>query len=256
LWRPEACWVTAVTTSSHYYPTHRVPLSLLSPDRLSLWGGGARRMASPGSNPQARQAGAVSPGVGAGLGASPTALGGCVAGFLQYMRRKNKEMSEPRYTRFYPPSLVSDVPVSYSAVTEVCGNGADIRIAVRELEAISKLLKHEYNSASTYLGFLEYYINLPWDVIEERFHLDVQALRNLLNIYEQEYEKRKVVEVATRSGKKLYLKVKGNKVIVYGDTYPVKDELKRLGFRWDPVERAWYAPATDISTFKAKLEAV
>jgi ribonuclease BN (tRNA processing enzyme) len=198
---------------------------------------------------------AMGPGAGAGLGASPTAPGGCVARFLQYMRRKNKEMSEPRYARFYPPSLVSDVPVSYSAVAEVCGNGADIKTAVGELEAASKLLRHEYDSASAYLGFLEYYVNLPWDVVEEDFHLNVQMLRNLLRLHEQEYEKRKVEEVATRSGKKLYLKVRGGKVVVFGDTYPIKDELKKLGFKWDPAERVWYTPvASDINVAKAKLE--
>jgi ribonuclease BN (tRNA processing enzyme) len=208
------------------------------------------------SKPQFQAPGrAVGPALGAGGGVSLVAPGECVVGFLQYMRRKNKEVSEPRYVRFYPPSLVSDIPVSHSVVAEVCGDGADIKTVVKELEAISKLLRSEYGFASTYLGFLEYYINLPWDVIDERFHLNVQMLRNLLNIYEQEYEKRRVVEVVTRSGRRLYLKVRGGKVVVSGDTYPVKDALKSLGFKWDPMERVWRATA-DINAVKARLEAL
>jgi hypothetical protein len=200
----------------------------------------------------------VNSALGAGGGASPTAPGECVAKYLAYQRQRVKEMSEPRYYRFYLVQSVFDLPVSYSMVAEVCGNGVDVKTAVRELEAVERLMRAEYDSARTYLAFLEYYINAPWDVFDgsdKRFREEVQMLRNLLAVYEKDYEARKVEEVTTKSGRKLYLKVKDGKVIVFGDTYPVKDALKSLGFKWDPAERVWYAPATsDISTIKAKLE--
>ena len=30
-----------------------------------------------------------------------------------------------------------------------------------------------------------------------------------------------------------------NKICIYGETYSVKDELKKLGFRWDSVNECW-----------------
>ena len=46
-------------------------------------------------------------------------------------------------------------------------------------------------------------------------------------------------------------------MIVYGDTYPIKEELKKLGFKWDPMERVWYTTAKiDVNTLKARLEGV
>jgi hypothetical protein len=197
---------------------------------------------------------AVNPEVGAGLGVSLTAPSECVAKFLLYWKNEVKEMSEPRYYRFYLTQFIFYPPVSQSKVVEVCGN-TDIKATVKELEAIAKILRYEYETARTYLTFLEYYINLPWDVFDEsekKFRENVQMLKNLLAIYEQEYQERKVEEVTTKSGKKLYLKVKGDKVVVFGDTYHVKDQLKKLGLKWDPVERVWYT-MTDIDTVKARL---
>jgi hypothetical protein len=201
---------------------------------------------------------AVTPVLGAGGGGSGTAPSDCVAKFLMYWRDRVKDMSEPRYTRFYLVQSTFHPPVSQYKVAEVCGNGADIRTAVKELEAIERLLAYEYDSAYTYLMFLEYIINAPWDVFEgdeKKFREDVGTLKRLLAIYEKEYEERKVEEVTTKSGRKLYLKVKDGKVVVSGDTYPVKDALKHLGFKWDPLERVWYAPATSgINAVKTRLE--
>ena len=216
----------------------------------------------PGSRPQSQALGrAVSPALGAGGGGSTTAPGDCVAKFLLYWKNEVKRMSEPRYTRFYLAQHMSHPPVFQSKVAEVCGDGADIRTATRELEAVERLLGYEYDSAYPYFAFLEYYINVPWDVFDERsekkFRENVQLLKNLLAVYEQEYQERKVEEVVTKSGRKLYLKVKGDKVIVFGDTYPVKDALKSLGFKWDPVERVWYAPANaGVNSVMARLAEV
>jgi hypothetical protein len=52
--------------------------------------------------------------------------------------------------------------------------------------------------------------------------------------------------------------IDGDKVVVSGNTYPVKEELKRLGFRWDPVEEVWYAPvkAGLIGTVRRELSKI
>jgi len=213
------------------------------------------------SKPQFQASGrAVSPALGAGDGVSKTAPGECIAKFLMYWKGEVKRMSEPLYTRFYLAQPMFHPPVSQSKVAEVCGDGADIKTVTRGLEAVERLLGYEYESAYTYLTFLEYIINLPWDVFDKddkTFREEVQTLKRLLAIYEKEYEERKVAEIVTKSGRKLYLKVKDGKVIVFGDTFPVKDVLKQLGFKWDPMERVWHAPATsDINAVKARLEAL
>jgi hypothetical protein len=53
------------------------------------------------------------------------------------------------------------------------------------------------------------------------------------------------------------IKTVGNRIIVSGDTFEVKDVLKRMGFRWDPSNKVWVAPATiGVETVKAELEKV
>jgi hypothetical protein len=39
---------------------------------------------------------------------------------------------------------------------------------------------------------------------------------------------------------KVKLDMKNGRIYVRGDTYPIKDQLKQLGFRWDNLEKAWY----------------
>ncbi|MFO0448677.1 MAG: DUF5710 domain-containing protein [Pseudomonadota bacterium] len=34
-----------------------------------------------------------------------------------------------------------------------------------------------------------------------------------------------------------------NMVRIYGNTYPVKDQIKALGGRWSAAEKAWFVPA-------------
>jgi len=38
---------------------------------------------------------------------------------------------------------------------------------------------------------------------------------------------------------KVKLETKNGKTYVKGDTYPIKDQLKQLGFRWDSLEKSW-----------------
>jgi hypothetical protein len=50
------------------------------------------------------------------------------------------------------------------------------------------------------------------------------------------------------------VKLEGDKVVVSGDTYEVKDTLKKLGLRWDATRRAWIAPAALAEAVKVELE--
>jgi uncharacterized protein (UPF0216 family) len=53
------------------------------------------------------------------------------------------------------------------------------------------------------------------------------------------------------------VKTVGNKIVVSGDTFEVKDVLKRMGFRWNPSDKTWIALASiGVETVKAELEKV
>ena len=59
----------------------------------------------------------------------------------------------------------------------------------------------------------------------------------------------------TKTAYVVNLKVQGDKIIVTGDTYEIREELKRLGLRWDPNSKAWVAPTkVGIDNIKAELE--
>ena len=45
-------------------------------------------------------------------------------------------------------------------------------------------------------------------------------------------------------------------VIVSGNTYPVKEELKKAGFKWDPEFRAWIYPVKSLDDIVHALEVV
>lgn len=41
---------------------------------------------------------------------------------------------------------------------------------------------------------------------------------------------------------------------VSGNTYPVRGELKLLGFQWDPKQREWYYHAKEVNLDKYEFE--
>jgi len=47
-----------------------------------------------------------------------------------------------------------------------------------------------------------------------------------------------------------------NKIYVVGDTYHIKDELKKLGFKWDTTLKAWYKVNTDVSEVQREIESL
>jgi hypothetical protein len=58
---------------------------------------------------------------------------------------------------------------------------------------------------------------------------------NIIPDWRDQEFKKKIVNV--------YFKFEGGKVMVYGDTFHIKEELKKMGFKWDPDNKAWIAPA-------------
>ena len=47
----------------------------------------------------------------------------------------------------------------------------------------------------------------------------------------------------------------GSRIVVSGDTYHIKELLKQLKFKWDPLKQVWYNEnaKTDIAEVKAVL---
>ena len=45
----------------------------------------------------------------------------------------------------------------------------------------------------------------------------------------------------------------GSRIVVSGDTYHIKELLKQLRFRWDPLKQVWYVEGSDIAEIKAVL---
>jgi hypothetical protein len=76
------------------------------------------------------------------------------------------------------------------------------------------------------------------------------------------YNGEKIVLKQREIGKKklayvVNVKTVGNKIVVSGDTFEVKDVLKRMGFRWDPSSKVWTAPAViGVDAVKAELEKI
>jgi hypothetical protein len=76
------------------------------------------------------------------------------------------------------------------------------------------------------------------------------------------YNGQKIVLRQKEIGKKklayvVSIKVVGNKIVVSGDTFEVKDVLKRMGFRWNPSDKTWIAPASiGVDVVKAELEKI
>jgi len=76
------------------------------------------------------------------------------------------------------------------------------------------------------------------------------------------YRGEKIVLRQREIGKKklayvVNIKVVGNKIVVSGDTFEVKDVLKRMGFRWNPNDKMWIAPTTiGVDAVKAQLEKI
>jgi hypothetical protein len=76
------------------------------------------------------------------------------------------------------------------------------------------------------------------------------------------YNNQKIVLRKTEISRKkiaylIKIKVEGDKIIVSGDTYEVRDTLKKLGFKWNPNDKTWVAPAKiGVDFVRAELESI
>lgn len=170
---------------------------------------------------------------------------------LEKLKVKAKEMILPRHERFYPPNLMTWLNLNKEEFLQCTSDVAKLR---RELSALSDTLDVE--GRDTRSAFLDVYVNAYADPIEEKdYKAAIAHLRRLVQISEAEARERWVYTVVTRSGYKIYARAVKGKLIVFGDTYHVRDALKKLKFQWDPAEKVWYTyNAITIDALKSKLE--
>jgi ribosomal 50S subunit-associated protein YjgA (DUF615 family) len=123
----------------------------------------------------------------------------------------------------------------------------------KEAEAIREIYMTE--GSSLYAPFIEWHANALYDPIASSDfpERDIRKLRGLLRDIEIEYEQREKL-IITRSQKHIYVKRSEGKIMLSGDTFPIKEELKKMGFRWDPSFRTWYKREKEVDFEKLKRE--
>jgi hypothetical protein len=185
---------------------------------------------------------AVTPTLGAGGGVSGTApnvVDVCLAKWLLEEKARAKELLlQSGYDRFYP--LLDLVPSTVN-VKKYCEN----REAWREAGAIREIIEIEKSFA--YPKILDIIVNAVHDPLG--YKEDVELVKRLWREHEREYQMREKL-VITKTGKQIFIRREGEKIMVFGDTYPIKDALKQRGFRWDPMYKAWYKHAKDADLEK------
>jgi hypothetical protein len=159
-------------------------------------------------------------------------------------RRRVKERASG--DRFY---RIRDLEPSFLSLKQFKGE------AYKQVKAILDIYMVE--ASSPYAPFIEWYATASHDPISDNFKRDVELLKNTLREYEREYKQREKL-VITRSKKHIYISRQEGKIVLSGDTFHVKEELKKKGFKWDPAYKVWYVPdrGVDLSRLKRELEAL
>jgi len=152
------------------------------------------------------------------------------------------------YDRIY--SLRDMVPSVVTFKNRVGG-----KRAIRDAYAIREIF--EVEASSPYATFLDIYVKAIYEPIEGDFRREIEHFKHLIREHDREYAQREKL-VITQSKKHIYVKRGEGKVMLSGDTFPVKEELKKKGFKWDPLYKAWYKPERDVdlSRLLRELEAL
>jgi hypothetical protein len=237
---------------------------------------GASRMTSPGSS-QAQASGAVSPALGAGGGVSGTAPAVSKV-FRLYVRGSHYSLFKVVYPVELDMSFVTAPPFGFAGVWEEETKWFKVKFEVVEFSEDPDRFSREFWFTDVYHPIILYhYGNHPkpykraYLVTKEEGTIKIvelpvkeEKVEDDIAIYEVsyvEYEGRKVVcekREVYRKKPRVWITTILNEVVVKGDTYKVKDVIKRLGFRWNPSTKVWVAPVDkiDIETVRKELEKV
>jgi hypothetical protein len=112
----------------------------------------------------------------------------------------------------------------------------------------------EIENTSVYPKLLELIINSIQDPLGYKDDVElVRRFRRLWHEYDKEYKMRDKL-IITKTGKQIFVRKESEKIMVFGDTFPIKEELKKRGFKWDPSYKVWYAKNVDLDKLMNELE--
>jgi hypothetical protein len=171
----------------------------------------------------------------------------CLVTWLLEEKRRWKEfLIRNGYDRFYPPH---DILPSIPALNNYCYD----KEAWRDARAIYNIIDVE--GSSVYPKILDVIINATHDPLG--YKEDVELIKKLWREVEREYLLREKL-IITRTGKHVYVQRDVDKIMLYGDTFPIKDILKQKGFKWDPLYKVWFAKNVDVdlNRLMSELEAL
>lgn len=144
--------------------------------------------------------------------------------------RKNARI-EVRVPKEIVEAVISDSASSsgWRGFSVVEGDG---KVWAEDVEKVSEKDRHRYTS----LVRRYYYVNKEKGMkipIEER---TIETRRELVG--------KPVV----------HIELEEDRVIVVGDTYHIKERLKELGYKWDPLRKAWYKVTDDKESTASELQ--
>ena len=221
--------------------------------------------------------GAVSPAPGAGGGASGSASD-VPNMFRLYVWGSSYSLFKVVYPVELDMSFVTVPPLGFAGSWEEQTKWFKVKVAVYGASEDPDRFSREFWFTDVFHPIILYhYGNHPkpykraYLVTKEEGNIKVAELpvkegkvEDDVAVYEvsyAEYEGRKIVcekREVYRKKPRVWIFIVLNDVVVNGDTYKVKDALKKLGFRWNPSTKAWVAPVgkIDIETVRKELEKV
>jgi len=215
----------------------------------------------------------VTPTLGAGGGVSGTAPSECIAKSWGSCKRKNLFMVYPERLNIEWITNRSGTVKTEWFILDV--NNMDSRKNVnREItfvDVFRPVVVYYHGALSCSKDFEAVYVvkkekgNISIKELPIEVETKTETMGRFATLYEIKYViyngEKIVLKQREISKKKLAyivnIKVVNGRIVVSGDTFEIKEELKRLGFKWDPSNKVWVAPAkVGVETVKAELEKV
>jgi hypothetical protein len=216
---------------------------------------------------------AVSPGVGAGSGASEDAPVKFEIWSWGSCKRSYVEMIWPHKLNFEWVTNRSGIAKTEWFVLDVINNDSrkNLNREFTFIDVFQPIIVYHHGAYSCSNQFETVYLvtkekgsivikELPierevktenvnkYSVICEISYVEYGGERIVLK--KKELSKKKVAYV-------INIKVEKDKIVISGDTYEVRELLKKMRFKWDPDKKTWVAPATmGVDAVKAELEKV
>jgi hypothetical protein len=217
--------------------------------------------------------GAVSPEVGAGLGASETAPTKFKIWTWGSCGRSNVFMVHPtRMDLAWVTGRTGTVKTEWFVLDVInMDSRKNFNREFTFLDVFQPIVIYHFGSYSCSKDFEAVYLITKegGSITIKELPIEVETKTETMGRFATLYEIRYVVyngqKIVLRQkevGKKklayvVNIKIVNDKIVVSGDTYEVRDTLKRLGFRWNPSDRTWIAPAKiGIDVVRQELEKV